>query len=120
MSRAELIERLEKAEGGSRELDAEIALLSGWKVFSGDNWIGPGGDIAVPAYTTDINAALELVEAKLPGILSRIEGNENYGAAALYRDRFHESCRIGVAVAKTRPLALVVALFKAIEGEDQD
>lgn len=61
-----LIERLEKAEAGSRELDAEIAPLDGrvcanvetqlWKkVVDGHLFIG------LPHYTTSLDAALTLV-----------------------------------------------------------
>jgi hypothetical protein len=61
MTREELIVALEKAERPSRKLDAEVALVVGWKVVVGDTWMGPHGEIAVPEYTTSIDAALTLV-----------------------------------------------------------
>lgn len=62
-----LIEKLEGAEVGSRELDADVALQVGWTVHPGDNWIGPHAEIAVPDYTTSLDAALALAERVLPG-----------------------------------------------------
>lgn len=56
----DLISRLEKAEGPSRELEAAIALATGWSVYVGDNWIGPHGEIAVPNYTGSLDAAIRL------------------------------------------------------------
>ena len=57
-----LIEKLEGAETGSLELDADVALQVGWTVHPGDNWIGPHAEIAVPDYTTSLDAALALAE----------------------------------------------------------
>ena len=62
-----LIEKLEGAEAGSPELDADVALQVGWTVHPGDNWIGPHAEIAVPDYTTSLDAALALAERVLPG-----------------------------------------------------
>ena len=60
-SLSDLIARLEKATGPDRELDADIALQFDWTECPGDNWIGPQGEIAVPAYTSSIDAAMTLV-----------------------------------------------------------
>lgn len=57
----ELAERCEAATGPDRELDAAIALLYGWTVHKGDNWIGPHGQISVPEFTGSLDAALTLV-----------------------------------------------------------
>jgi len=58
MTRAELIAKLEAAEGPSRELDAEIdilALESGWRE---ERYMTPD---TTPHYTSSIDAALTLV-----------------------------------------------------------
>ena len=61
-----LIARLESAGEGSRSLDADVALCVGWTVHPGDNWIGPFAEIAVPDYTTSLDAALALAERLCP------------------------------------------------------
>ena len=73
MTRADLIARLEK-EGGSRELDAEIAILAG-------GWIRPRGRPGMlahkdapnecsydgwPEYTTSLDASIALCKRVLP------------------------------------------------------
>jgi len=57
----ELAERVEKAPDGDRGLDADIALSQGWNELPGDNWVGPHGQICVPAYTASLDAAMTLV-----------------------------------------------------------
>ncbi|WP_300573431.1 hypothetical protein [Phenylobacterium sp.] len=74
-----LIERLEKATGGDRELDLDIAQQFGW-TNTGPNFLGSGirADLigfapstamfaAIPACTTSLDAALALVERVRPG-----------------------------------------------------
>ncbi len=56
-----LAERVEQASEASRPLDADVALTQGWHELPGDNWIGPLGQIAVPAYTASLDAAMTLV-----------------------------------------------------------
>ena len=67
-----LIERLEKAEGGSRELDWRIADLTGHPSFERkDEGLWPPfaersrSDSAIPAYTTSLDAALALASPVL-------------------------------------------------------
>lgn len=50
----ELIERIEGAEGPSRELDAEIIKLVSRGVLDGEYW-------TLPAYTASLDAAMTLV-----------------------------------------------------------
>lgn len=57
---AALIERLERATEGSRELDLEIGELVGQADHSGPAWHRPFKDWAKP-YTTSLDAALTLV-----------------------------------------------------------
>ena len=65
MTLSSLIERLEKAEGASRELDVAVAEASGWQrreSAHGVYWIAPHGEFdVVPPYTSSIDAALTFV-----------------------------------------------------------
>ncbi len=53
--------RVEALSGPERHVDADIAEALGWHQYSGDNWIGPLGQIAVPSYTVSLDAAMTLV-----------------------------------------------------------
>ena len=77
----ELIERIEGAEGPSRELDAEIALTQGWSELPGDNWCGPEGQIAVPRYTASLDAAMSLVPE---GMQWRVDSHHNIAGVFEY------------------------------------
>lgn len=68
-----LIEKLEGAEVGSRELDAEIARLFGWTqeniwrdpTFRNGDWYGPDSYVpqrCPPTFSTSLDAALALAE----------------------------------------------------------
>ena len=64
-----LIERLQEASEGSRELDQKVALAIGWtkKKWCSRNWLPPGGKNIdcrsnIPRYTTSIDAALTLLD----------------------------------------------------------
>ncbi|HEY9219572.1 MAG TPA: hypothetical protein VIO94_16105 [Phenylobacterium sp.] len=132
MNKGELISSLEKATEGSRELDAEIAvLLSGdpeaWvvnpaphSIFSPvPGWWRTGDDVSheAPAYTTSIDAIVALIERKLPG----------WGFDVTYRAAWGNStaCVIGPersspphsAAGKTHALALATALLRALQHQ---
>jgi hypothetical protein len=70
----ELAERCEKAKKPDRELDADIALTQGWTEHPGDNWIGPHGQISVPAFTASLDAALTLVPEGHDWIIEHVNG----------------------------------------------
>ena len=53
--------RVEALSGPERHVDADIAEALGWHQYSGANWIGPLGQIAVPSYTVSLDAAMTLV-----------------------------------------------------------
>ena len=71
-----LSDEVEAATGADRELDALIALALGWTVHAGDNWIGPHGEIAVPAFSASIDAALTLISDSTFLHLSRFSDTE--------------------------------------------
>lgn len=115
----DLKDRLDKADGPDRELDADLALLGGWTEFPGDNWIGPFGEICVPNYTASTDAALGLIERVLPGwrvdfIQQSLD--EPYWTSGLYK-RVADTHQIDRASgsAPTAPLALLRALMAALE-----
>lgn len=63
---SELADRVERADGPSRELDVEIALAIGWRLDqSGPNdlWREPGRAdwVELPEFTASLDAALTLV-----------------------------------------------------------
>lgn len=69
MSIKELIERLERATGPDRELDAAIAQAIGIDIgyFVRDmrgNFIGVSNNVTIPACTSSIDAALTLYKSK--------------------------------------------------------
>ncbi len=59
-----LLERIERAEGSDRELDAAIGKVFGWRyVKLCDQWTNPDKVFAVlPPFTASLDAALALVE----------------------------------------------------------
>lgn len=101
-----LIEKLEAAEGPSRELDAEVAVaLAGWEWHGGGeprefqrfagHWKKPGeegygtlegqlckcaesGNSEPPPYTSSLDAAVALVERLLPGAWRETSGPRAY------------------------------------------
>src|SRR5690625_4784060 len=69
---ADLIERLEKLEGPSREVDARICESAGYEVrgHDGRDYYEPIPEYSwqeVPKYTTYLDTATALVERVLPG-----------------------------------------------------
>ena len=115
-----LIEKLEGAEVGSRELDREIALhleAKLWLVSSGRHKVERNGrSVNMPAYTASLDAALALAERVNPRFGWQIEydscGLVNYAwvSETLYLDgpQFHLRGR-----AATPALALCAAILRA-------
>jgi len=120
MDHKELIERLEAAESGSRELDAEIAKEVGYTfmetwTLSEEYWIGPAPapdkPVVLPRFTTSLDAALTLVPE---GFWTRLiiatppvaEVNPNNIESV-----------DGKVIATTPALALCIAALKARESE---
>lgn len=125
----ELVERLEAAEGPSRELDAEIARALGWKdVGIGPHapqtvkWVRPDGSETfnrLPAYTASIDAALTLV----PEGWEWTVGNTYAEGRTFARvENFALKGEPNFNVDGQRPpaLALTIAALKAREADDAD
>lgn len=118
-----LIEKLEGAEVGSRELDADVALQVGWTVHPGDNWIGPHAEIAVPDYTTSLDDALALADRVLPGhdwslghlpTSDDADHQEHHEFGCFFYAHPHVASRQdGLGHGATAPLAMVTAILRA-------
>lgn len=117
----DLIKRLKEAPGPSRELDAEIADLFGVAVYL----MPTEFDTTAPAYTSDLNAVIALIEEKLPGVQWSLDLDEpdepvRYSAGLMLvppRCDWVESWRID-ASHSIPAIALLIALLEAMEGRD--
>lgn len=142
---AELIERLEKAEGPDREIDADLvcvccpgALVSQYIASDAEpsvfhaHALGLSDRSDVPAYTSSLDAALSLVERKLPGWKRELEehvptdkwphavfGN-HYWTATIISPEWDGSggdWRAAEECGKTPALAVCLALLRALSTE---
>ncbi|SFS42809.1 hypothetical protein [Brevundimonas viscosa] len=143
----ELIERLEKAEAGSRELDGLLARRFGWHRVEprharnrAGGWIAPedfmglnsdgsprldslhGTDIHrdPPRLSQSLDAALALAERVLPGWCCATGGKLARG----HRDAFArvdtpDGCDFEEAYASTPALALCIAILRALRTTEQ-
>ncbi len=130
-----LIQRVEKAEGPDRELDADIALATGWeRGEAGAFWREPGARLwsgYYPNPTASLDAAVSLVpEGKLWVRLDDWTGPMEDGTAAplssasvyLHARNADGERLSGVARARTPALALCAAALRALlamEGGDE-
>lgn len=126
-----LIEKLEAATEGSRELDAEIALTQGWtknKIW----WITPHGEQVnydPPCWSTSLDAALLLIPEGMASVKLTISQNKpperqychatlEQDADSLGRDMENwEPYEFEGANAATAPLALCIAALRARETQ---
>ncbi len=118
MTLSDLIERLEQATEGSRELSHATCKAAGWREKNGC-WSPPGLDafqwVSTPDVTRSIDAALTLVpEGWVPHM---------HFADPMQKTDSHD-CILGWpgtkevgAYGKTMPIAIVIAALKAIEGK---
>jgi len=84
----ELLERVRKAEGPDRELDAELAICFGWQYRSrkgrGREWLDDSfGSVETwvrqpPAFTASLDAITALIERELPGQAWTLGKNVHY------------------------------------------
>lgn len=128
----DIISRLEKADGPSRELDADIAHIDGvpcqsrrdrngkskgrqWMVdsFGGvQTWAGNP-----PAYTASLDAAISLTEKMLPEAGWQGGGNlpeEDGRIVAIFQLWFDDGVG-GMSTHKVPAIALLLALFTALQ-----
>lgn len=126
-----ILDRLRRAETGSRELDAMIAVSlqimpsNAFQPCASDDpgTFGTGAYTfwTAPEYTTSIDAAVALVERMLPGALWRVQKcptaiiNQNIGAYWATAGMTGEQ---EAAYGATPALAIVTALFTAIEAKE--
>jgi len=119
---ADIIARLEKATGPDRIADAMI--VSAFDAAPGEDWdIDESGSIRVyvdgrrkarispPAYTASLEAALALVGEKLPGWWPELKLLQSNASAKVCC----EGNRAFYASAPTAPIAVLIALFRALE-----
>ncbi len=110
MELKELLERLEKAKGPDRELDKALIQYDN-RDDIGVCWCPgvckiPGKVcVAIPLYTSSIDAAVALVEQVLPGW--------DYGMGSKGWGRVFNQERLVTECKRTIPLALCTALVKA-------
>lgn len=117
----QLIKRLEDAKEGSRELDREVALVSGWRRMGSEHrphggwyWRGGPNDCTgtqvdnehPPHYTTSLDAALTLVPE---GWNYALNSNGAIPVADVYQDVENDRW----PSASTMALALCIAALKA-------
>lgn len=131
---ADILTRLQQATGPDKELDAEIWLATTEGATrkaaevksSTDKWPpyvidetrdATGRLITVPAYTASIDASLALVERKLPGKHILIGKGQTELTKPWARIGSWSGCD---AVAETLPLAILIALFTALQETDND
>ncbi len=116
-----ILNRLRSAESGSRELDAMIAVslqIMPSNAFqpcasSDAGTFGTGAHTfwRAPEYTTSIDAALALVERMLPCVIIKLDNS--YQGFWVAQVQLTESRQC-----KTAPLAILTALFTALEAKD--
>ena len=112
MTVSDLIERVTKATEGDRELDREIMVA----VFGE----GTRHALPLPTYSSSVDAALGLMERKLPGATwSRgiPYAHEAPAQISLWRElrrNHHEHLAVGHA--PTVPLAIILATLHAIRS----
>lgn len=119
---AELLERVKKAEGPSALLDGELYATIGGAphtTTSGGRtipFIAKGDPREYPAYTASIDAALALVERKLPGaswsVRTAMEGGYAADVPFVQLKDMHPL----PVLARTAPLAILAALLTALHN----
>ena len=127
----QLIDRLKAATGPDRELDAAIELAYGYSIPSDAifrpetdyvqcqwNWVHPlDGKIfhICPLYTASIDAALALVERMLPESMYDLHKCETGYSFSILRNNLDRPYFGGA----TPALAILIALFTALQGKDK-
>lgn len=127
---AELIERLEKAEGPDREIDADLvcvccqgALVSQYIASDAEpsvfhaHALGLSDRSDVPAYTSSLDAALSLVERKLPGVHWSVSNAAVKPRANVWMPQPTRPIMGPYSSGATPALAVCLALLRALSTE---
>jgi hypothetical protein len=139
MSISEIIEALEKATGPSREIDEAIAITvlgmrkenhlaaypderPVWEFYNGNH--GGSMEVMVDRFTSSVDAALQLLNRKLPGWCLCFEAVDGIAAdlfilGPLYRDDYPERESSPPIAGKPVAMALVLATLKALQPKEQ-
>lgn len=120
----DIIGRVERATGGDRELDRAIMVFA----FGG----GVRNALPLPEYTSSVDAALALVERKLPGYrwsvgATGIRSGTHPDGKPAYVDGFRAGLTKAsplrplptAAHARTAPLAIILALLRALSQQGE-
>lgn len=121
----DLIERLEAATVGSRELDEAVTLLAfpemqDWpRGLDGDGgWTSPkDGRVYAPPYSRSLDSALALAERVLPGWCWLIERHKD-GTGSVTLDEWSAYAEGSSVTGETPALALCCAILKALQHVD--
>lgn len=124
-----LIERLEKATGPDRELDAHLLGYFGWRTDGFGRAIDPDGlpCLTIPDLLASLDAALALVERVRPGAWYRLGCGRNhpdeplYGAQLLLPDvpGDEDGAVIGEGEHEASlALAVLIALLRTLETDN--
>ena len=144
---SEIIERLERAEGPDREIDAEVFTIAGmplpdeflnrrvgiaWDMEQNCFVADIMADFQVrfdhPHYTASLDAAIGLVERMLPECYRELSGPRKYlniptsvpnrfRAEITTNSGFQSSTAVGWG--KYEPIALILALFHVLEATEK-
>lgn len=104
----DLAERVERATGPDRELDADIALATGWKHRSGADWHRVL-EWERPAWTASLDAAMQLVPEGMERRVLNICSSGQTRALIYY----NKAMRYCSGDAATPALALTAACLRA-------
>ena len=136
-SYGEIVERLEKLTGADREADCIVAAATQWDGVghAGQRWIeawpcirerGPyditrsANNYRLPAYTASIDAAVALVEKKLPSAAPGVSKNVHHGhwygwLARICPDEAAATEMFSEGMSEANAaIALLIALFRAL------
>jgi len=105
-----IIERLEKAEGGDREIDIALGIMFPKPTWATDgSWFDKDDFTRYPAYTSSVDAAIALAAKALPSCNWSIDKRDEGDPEAWYTVSLGEI----LVDAKTPSIALCLAILKA-------
>lgn len=118
MTRSDLIEKLEKAEGPDRELDRSLS-----ETFGRKNDFGVlicAGYLGIGDFTSSVDAAVRLCERVLPGHGYDIARCEQCHATIWEKDKNGNFVsRTYQVPGATLPIALCIAILKALQAKGE-